>query len=48
VAALAGLDGTGRYGALTLTPQQRRSRTLAVLIDQLTGLASRRPVLWVI
>ena len=48
MAALAGLDGTGRYGALTLTPQQRRSRTLAVLIDQLTGLASRRPVLWVI
>ncbi len=48
VAALAGLDGTGRYGALTLSPQQRRSRTLAVLIEQLTGLASRRPVLWVI
>ena len=35
MAALAGLDGTGRYGALTLTPQQRRSRTLAALIDQL-------------
>ena len=30
VAALAGLDGTVRYGALTLTPQQRRSRTLTV------------------
>ena len=48
VAALMGLDATVRYGALMLTPQQRRSRTLAVLIDQLTGLASRRPVLWVI
>ena len=48
MAALMGLDGTRRYGALTLTPQQRRNRTLAVLIDQLTGLASRKPVLWVI
>ena len=31
-----------------LTPQQRRNRTLAVLVDQLTGLAARRTVLWVI
>ena len=44
VAALMGLDATVRYGALMLTPQQRRSRTLAVLIDQLTGLASRARV----
>jgi hypothetical protein len=48
VAALLGLDGTSRYGALTLTPQQRRSRMLAVLIDQFRGLASRKPLLWVI
>jgi class 3 adenylate cyclase/predicted ATPase len=48
VAALMGLDGTARYGALALTPQQRRSRTLAVLIDQLTALTKRRPVLWMI
>ena len=41
-----GLDGTSRYGALTFTPQQRRSRTLAALIDQLAGLAGRKPVLW--
>ena len=34
MAALIGLDGTVRYGALTLTPQQRRNRTLAILIDQ--------------
>ena len=47
-AALLGLDGTLRYGALTLTPQQRRSRTLAALIDQLVGLAGRKPVLWLI
>ena len=43
-----GLDGTARYGASTLTPQQRRARTLAALVDQLTGLAARRPVLWVV
>jgi class 3 adenylate cyclase/tetratricopeptide (TPR) repeat protein len=48
IAALLGLDGTSRYGALTLTPQQRRSRILAVLIEQFKGLASRKPLLWVI
>jgi class 3 adenylate cyclase/predicted ATPase len=48
VAALIGLDATSRYGALTMTPQQRRNRTLAIIIDQLTGLAGRKPVLWVI
>jgi len=48
MAALLGIDAKTRYGALTLTPQQRRNRTLAVLIDQLTGLARRKPVLWVI
>ena len=35
-------------GRVTLTPQQRRSRTLAALIDQLAGLAGRKPVLWLI
>ena len=48
LAALLGLDGAARYGPLALTPQQRRSRTLAALVDQLTGLAARRPVLWVV
>jgi class 3 adenylate cyclase/predicted ATPase len=48
VTALMGVDGTARYGALHLTPEQRRNRTLALLIDQLTGLASRQPVLWVV
>ena len=47
-AELLGLDGTLRYGALTLTPQQRRSRTLAAIIDQLAGLAGHKPVLWLI
>ena len=48
IASLLGIDAQSRYGAGTLTPQQRRSRTLAALIDQLTGLANRKPVLWVI
>ena len=48
VAALIGLDATSRYGVLTMTPQQRRNRTLAIIIDQLTGLAGRKPVMWVI
>jgi class 3 adenylate cyclase/tetratricopeptide (TPR) repeat protein len=48
VAALLGIDGTARYGASTLTPQQRRSRTLAALADQLVGLARKKPVLWVV
>jgi class 3 adenylate cyclase/tetratricopeptide (TPR) repeat protein len=48
MASLMGLDGSPRYGPLTLSPQQRRNRTLAILIDQLTGLARRKPVLWVI
>jgi len=48
MAMLMGLEGSSRYGALTLPPQQRRNRTLAILMDQLTGLASRMPVLWVI
>ena len=48
IAELLGLDGQSRYGASTLTPQQRRSRTLAALVDQLVGLARRRPVLWLL
>jgi len=48
MAALLGIDGEARYGPLTLSPQQRRNRTLAALINQLTGLAERKPVLWVI
>jgi class 3 adenylate cyclase/tetratricopeptide (TPR) repeat protein len=48
VAALMGLDGEARYGRLPFTPQQRRNRTLAVLVDQLRGLAKRRPVLWIV
>lgn len=48
IATLLGIDGALRYGASTLTPAQRRNRTLRALIDQLTGLAGRKPVLWVV
>jgi class 3 adenylate cyclase len=46
-AALLGLEGTARYGVLELTPEQRRNHTLEALIDQLVGLATRQPVLFV-
>lgn len=48
IAMLLGLDPTSRYGVSTLTPQQRRNRTLAALIEQLVGLAARKPVPWVV
>ena len=48
VAGLLGLDGELRYVPLTLTPQQRRARTLQALLGHLTGLARRQPVLWVV
>ena len=48
VAALLGIDAGGRYPAPDLTPQQRRARTLAALVEQLLGLARRRPVLMVL
>ena len=41
IAALLGLDGGGALRRRsTLTPQQRRARTLAALVDQLLGLAA--------
>lgn len=47
VAAL--LDLAPAVGDATpLTPQQRRQRTLTALVEQLAGLASRKPVLWII
>ena len=48
IAALLGIDAGARYPAPDLTPQQRRARTLAVLVEQLLGLARRRPVLMVL
>jgi predicted ATPase len=47
-AALMGIDSSARYGPITMPPQQRRNRTLAILLDQVMGLAKSRPLLWVI
>ena len=48
LANLLGIDAAARYGNVELSPEQRRSRTLAVLVDQLIGLAVRQPVLFVL
>ena len=48
VAELIGLDGAARYGALGLTPQVQRARTLETLVEQLLGLATRQPILMVL
>ena len=45
LAALLTLPGEQRYGAVDLTPAQQKDQTLAVLLEQLEGLASRQPVL---
>jgi class 3 adenylate cyclase/predicted ATPase len=47
-AALLGIDAAARYAPRDLTPHQQRARTLAVLVEQLLGLARRRPVLMVV
>jgi len=43
--ALLGLDTSGHYPPLDLTPQQRRARTLDILVEQVIRLAATRPVL---
>ena len=48
MAALLGMDAGARYPAQDLTPQQRRARMLAALVEHLLGLARRRPVLMVL
>jgi class 3 adenylate cyclase/predicted ATPase len=48
IAALLGIDAGARYPVPDVTPQKRRARTLAVLVEQLLGLARRRPVLMVL
>jgi class 3 adenylate cyclase/predicted ATPase len=47
-AALLGLQTEGRYGTLSLTPQQQRARTMQALVDQLVGLSRGKPVLFVL
>jgi predicted ATPase len=48
IAELLGIDAGARYPAEDLTSQQRRARTLAVLLEHLLGLSRRRPVLMVV
>ena len=48
IAALLGVEAGNRYPAPDLSPQRRRLRTLVVLVEQLLGLARRRPVLLVL
>jgi class 3 adenylate cyclase/predicted ATPase len=45
IAGLLGLEGERRYGALDLTPQAQRARTLEALVGQLLHLAGAQPVL---
>ena len=44
-AALLSIPAKDRYPSPEMTPQRRKERTLAALLDQLKRLASRRPVL---
>ena len=48
IAALLGVEAGARYPARDFTPSQRRTRTLAVLVEQMLGLARRAPVLMVV
>ena len=47
LAPLLAIPTEGRYPPLDLTPQQHRAKVFATLLDQLTGLASRDPVLMI-
>jgi class 3 adenylate cyclase len=47
-ANLLGIDTAARYGTVELSPEQRRDRTLAALVDQLIALAAQQPVLFVL
>jgi predicted ATPase/class 3 adenylate cyclase len=44
-AALLSIPTGGRYPPLDLAPEQQMTRTLDALVDQVEGLAQRRPVL---
>src|SRR5262249_3745807 len=45
IAALLAVPVNGRYPTVEVSPQQKREMTLAALLDQLTGVATRSPVL---
>src|SRR5262249_6238838 len=46
-AALLSIPGDNRYPLPEMTPQRRKERTLAALLDQAKQLAVRRPILMV-
>lgn len=48
IAELLSVQSDGRYAALDLTPQQRKSGTFAALLAQLEGLAMQNPILMVL
>lgn len=48
IAHLLSVPFAHRYGALDLEPPQMRTRTIAALVNQVRGLARRRPVLLVL
>ena len=48
IASLLGLELDHRYGQIELDAQRQRVRTLEALLSQLKGLASKRPVLFVL
>ena len=48
LAQMLGIESEARYGNLDLSPQQQRNRTLNALADQLIGLASQKPVLFIL
>lgn len=45
LAALLSLETDARYPPLDMSPHRQKERTLEVLVDQVLGLATRRPVL---
>jgi len=47
-ASLLGLDGRARFGALELSPQQLRQRTVETLSQHITALSRLQPVLLVL
>ena len=47
IADLLSLPDPGRFQTLNLSPQQRKSRTLQALVQQLEALARRQPVLMI-
>ncbi|MCE9521879.1 MAG: AAA family ATPase, partial [Alphaproteobacteria bacterium] len=48
IAALLGLDGSGRFGPLNLSPQQHRFRTLQAIVNHVVALSKSKPVLFLL